>query len=186
MKRLTCFGSLLVCTVLLGFAAPLQAQPSESPILFSVPEADSGDVESLDAIIEALYDVISGAAGEERDWNRMRSLFIPEARMMPLGLREDEGVSIRLLSVGDYIASSGPILEETGFHEQELARRTERFGHMAHVFSTYEGRMETEDTVVRGINSIQLMNDGSRWWIVSVYWQAEGPDNPLPEEYLSE
>jgi len=39
---------------------------------------------------------------------------------------------------------------------------------------------------MRGINSIQLFYDGSRWWIVSIYWQQESPEYPIPEKYLSE
>jgi hypothetical protein len=162
-----------------------QATPAPgSPVIQSVPPADSADVASVDAIVAALYDVISGGAGQPRDWNRMRSLFIPGGRLMPTGRRPDGSTGMHLLSVNDYIAMSGPALERVGFTEHEIARRTEQFGHIAHVFSSYEGRMETEPTVIRGINSIQLMNDGSRWWIVSVFWEAERPDNPLPERYL--
>lgn len=89
------------------------------------------------------------------------------------------------MEVGDYTVSAGPRLERVGFREREIARRAERFGHIAHVFSTYERGMETEPTVVLGINSIQLLNDGTRWWVVSVSWEAERPDNPLPGRYLS-
>jgi hypothetical protein len=159
-------------------------QATSHPVAITVPAAKPEDVASIESIIAALYDVISGAAGQVRDWNRMRSLFIPDGRLMPSGVRPDGSVGIRLLSVNDYIASSGPVLERVGFREKEIARRVERFGHIAHVFSTYEGRMQTEPTVIRGINSIQLLNDGRRWWVVSVYWEAERPDMPLPREYL--
>lgn len=82
-------------------------------------------------------------------------------------------------------AEPGDLLVELGFREREIARREELFGNIAHVFSTYEGVREGDpEPFVRGINSIQLLNDGSRWWIVSVYWQAEGPVNPLPARYL--
>jgi hypothetical protein len=169
-------------------AAAVHAQtasaPQVHPVLVATPTAAPADVGSIDAIVTALYDVISGPAGEARDWNRMRSLFVPGGRLMPIGARQGGGFGMRLMEVNDYIALSGAMLERVGFREVELARRTERYGQMAHVFSTYEGRMETEATVIRGINSIQLMNDGSRWWIVSVFWDAERPDNPLPAEYL--
>ena len=122
-------------------------------------------------------------AGQPRDWNRMRSLFVPGGRLMPTGPRQGS-VAMRVLEVNDYIALSGPTLERIGFREREVARRTEEFGHIAHVFSTYEGRGEADSVATRGINSIQLMNDGARWWIVSVFWEAERPDNPLPEKYL--
>ena len=146
--------------------------------------ADPSDVESIDAIIAAAYDVISGPAGQARDWNRLRSLFVPTGRMMPVGVRPDDSVGMRLLQVNDYVAGSGPLLVEKGFHERELARRTERFGHIAHVFSTYEGKLDADGHVMRGINSIQLMHDGKRWWIVSLMWEAENPKLSLPAEYL--
>lgn len=158
--------------------------PVPHPVVLSVPAARPEDVESIDAILAALYDVISGPAGQARDWNRMRSLFIPGGRLMPTGVRPDGSVVTRILEVNDYIATSGPRLEQGGFREREIARRVERFGHIAHVFSTYEGRMETEPTVIRGINSIQLLNDGTRWWVVSIYWEAESSANPLPQQYL--
>jgi hypothetical protein len=161
-----------------------QAAPVPHPVVLTVPPARAEDVASIDAIIAALYDVISGPAGQARDWNRMRSLFIPGARLMPTGVRPDGSTVVRILEANDYIATSGPMLERVGFSEREIARRVEQFGHIAHVFSTYEGRMETEPTVIRGINSIQLLNDGTRWWVVSIYWEAESPSNPLPEQYL--
>lgn len=181
-------GSLLLALTLGAVAVPtLEAQTPQavpSPVITTTISADPADVESIDAIVTALYDVISGGPGEPRDWNRLRSLFIPGGRLMPVGQRAPGSLGIRLLEVNDYISNAGPTLERVGFTERELARRTDRFGNIAHVFSTYEGRAETEDRVVRGINSIQLLNDGTRWWVVSVYWQAESPENPLPAEYL--
>jgi hypothetical protein len=166
-------------------AAPAHAPPPPSqPVLFNGPAAADKDVASIDAIIAALYDVISGPSGQARDWNRLRSLFVPTARMMPVGVRPDGSAVMRLLQVNDYVASSGPVLLEKGFRERELARRTEQFGEIAHVFSTYEGTIEGEDHPMRGINSIQLMHDGKRWWIVSLMWEAENPKLSLPKQYL--
>ena len=165
-------------------AAAAHAPPPGQPVLFNGPAAAAKDVSSIDAIIAALYDVISGPSGQERDWNRLRSLFVPTARMMPVGVRPDGSAVMRLLQVNDYVASSGPVLLEKGFRERELARRTEQFGEIAHVFSTYEGTIEGEDQPMRGINSIQLMHDGKRWWIVSLMWEAENPKLSLPKQYL--
>ena len=156
----------------------------DHPVATSAPVAAQADVESLDAILGALYAVISGPVGQARDWNRLRSLFIPGARMMPIGERADGSVGIRLLAVNDYVALSGPLLVERGFRETELARRTEQFGHIAHVFSTYEGKVEG-GAPIRGINSIQLMHDGRRWWIVSLAWAPETASQPLPTQLLS-
>ncbi|MEW6737269.1 MAG: hypothetical protein AB1489_38650 [Acidobacteriota bacterium] len=151
-----------------------------------LPAANPTDVASMDAVIAALYDVISGPAGKKRDWGRMRSLFIPGAQLIACGKRPNGEFVYRVMDVEGYISSSGNYLETNGFFEREVARRGETFGNIAHVFSTYEARQRTEDAkpFMRGINNIQLMNDGKRWWIVSVYWQAESADNPLPEKYL--
>jgi hypothetical protein len=140
----------------------------------------------MDSAIAALYDVISGPAGKKRDWNRFRSLFIPGARMIPTGKRQSGEVASTVIDPEGYITRSSKFLEEQGFFEKESARRTEVFGNIAQVFSTYESRHKAEDKepFMRGINSIQLMNDGKRWWIVTVFWQAESPDNPLPKKYL--
>jgi hypothetical protein len=174
----------------LTFAAPAPAAAqapatSASPVIVPTPAADPADVASIDAIVAALYDVISGPQGQKRNWNRMRSLFLPGGRLMPVGPRQAGGNVIRVMEVNDYIALSGEQLEAMGFREREIANRTERFGNIAHVFSTYEGfRGDESQPFLRGINSIQLMYDGTRWWIVSVFWEAERPDNPLPEAYL--
>ena len=183
MKRLLLAALLLLPAAPAGAQATPAAAPVPGPVVVTVPAAAPADVASIDAIVAALYDVISGPAGRPRNWARMRSLFIPGGRLMPTGPRQ-AGAAMRVLEVNDYIALSGPQLERIGFRERELARRTEQFGHIAHVFSTYEGRSQTDTTVLRGINSIQLMNDGARWWVVSVFWEAERPDNRLPAKYL--
>ena len=167
-----------------AFAQSAPTPPPAQPVNFNVPAAAEADVASVDAIIAALYDVISGPVGQARDWNRMRSLFVPTGRLMPVGVRADGSAGMRILQVNDYIASSGHVLVEKGFTEKELARRTEQFGQIAHVFSTYEGTVAGDAPPMRGINTIQLMNDGKRWWIVSLMWQAENDTLKLPAEYL--
>jgi hypothetical protein len=115
----------------------------------------------------------------------MKSLFVPGARLIPVS-QVGEVRAARILSVEDYIARSSATLEKGGFFEREIARRMEKFGHIAHLFSTYESRRKADDPTpfIRGINSFQLMNDGRRWWIVTIFWEAEGPDNPIPPEFL--
>jgi hypothetical protein len=145
------------------------------------------DVESVDAIIASLYNVISGPAGEKRNWDRMRTLFIAEGKLMATGKRQDGTMGKRVMSVEDYITTSGPFLEKEGFFEREIGRKTEQYGSVVHVFSTYDSKrkLEEEKPFMRGINSIQLWNDGKRWWIVSVFWQAETPENPIPGKYIN-
>ena len=150
--------------------------------------ADPRDVESIDAIIAAAYDVISGPGGRKPDWDRERSLFYPNARIMPTASvpgRNDVELEPQLLNVEGYIARVEPILK-AGFYETEIARRTEEFGRIAHVWSTYESRhgLSDPEPFMRGINSFQLFNDGERWWILSVYWQHENAEHPIPQKYL--
>jgi hypothetical protein len=159
-------------------AAPQTAAPA--------PAANPSDVASLDAILKATYDTISGPAGQKRDWNRLRSLFMPGARMIPSGPRPDGSFSAQALDVEGYIARAGDYLEKNGFFETEIARRTDRFGNIAQVFSTYESRHKADEAkpFMRGINSFQLLYDGKRWWIVTIYWQQESEKHPIPQEYL--
>lgn len=151
----------------------------------SIPAAPA-DVESQDAIIAALYGVISGPAGETRNWDRMRTLFLPEARLVATGKRADGMMGKRVMMLEDYIKLSGPVLEKDGFFEKEISRKTDQYGSVVQVFSTYESRrtLNDEKPFVRGINSIQLWYDGKRWWILTIFWQGETPENPIPQKYL--
>lgn len=144
------------------------------------------DVASIDAIIGALYDVISGPAGQKRDWDRFRSLFAPNARLIPTGRRPDGSQVMRVLTAEEYATSVGPQLENSGFFEREIGRRADQFGGIAQVFSAYDSKRQATDSVpfARGINSIQLLNDGKRWWVVTIFWDSERPDNPIPAAYL--
>lgn len=178
--------SILAAVLVLACAAPAAAQqPPASTAEAPAAAAASADAASPEAVVAALYDVISGDAGQARDWDRFRSLH-PTARLMPSGAdREGRGVVLSV-TPDEYIARSEPFLLREGFHEREIARRSERFGRIMHVWSTYETLHSLSDPApfARGINSIQLFHDGARWWILSVYWQAETPDAPLPAEYL--
>lgn len=182
--RIACLVALLIASSTPAWAQSTPPATTPSPVASTAPTAAEADVASVDAIVKALYDTISGPAGKARDWKRLRSLLVPEARMMPVGKRPDGEVRMRILGVNDYIATSAPLIEKNGFSEREIARREERFGNIAQVFSTYEARTELEPIHLRGINTIQLMHDGKRWWIVSLMWQAEAPELPLPKDYL--
>lgn len=162
------------------------AAPARDPFA-AIPQAKPSDVRSTDAIIAALYDVISGDAGVKRDWDRFRSLFYPGARMIPTGRNAKTGqIGARIASPEDYIRANQTFLEGEGFHEQELFRHADTFGNMVQVFSVYEARNKLADAkpFLRGINSIQLINDGKRWWVMTLAWAPETPDNPIPPQYL--
>lgn len=160
----------------------IQTAMSQTP-----KEADPKDVASLDAIMKSVYDVISGDAGKPRDWGRFRSLFHKDARLIPSGKNAQTGVaSARALTPEDYITRTEPVFAKDGFHERELARHIDQFGNIAQVFSTYHAFRKSTDKepFLRGINSFQLLNDGKRWWVMTIYWQAETPDNQIPKKYL--
>ena len=129
----------------------------------------------------------SGDAGEARDWDRFRSLFAPGATLSPVGRPPDDSTyGRRVMTPAQYVEGAGTSLEANGFHEVEIHRVTEQYGIIAHTFSTYESRRRAADAepFARGINSFQLLYDGNRWWVVSIYWLQEGPDHPIPEKYL--
>ena len=188
MRRLTRVLSLATLIAISLVSSPLSLATAQAtaPPAAPTPAANPADVQSLDAIIAALYDVISGPAGQKRNWDRMRSLFIPNARLIPSGRRPDGTVTHRVLTVEDYIAASGPQLEKNGFFERELSRKTETFGNVTHAFSTYDSKRTAQDAqpFARGINSIQVLNDGTRWWIVTVFWDSERANNQIPAKYL--
>src|SRR5438876_12112433 len=181
---------MIAATIALATASPAQTPtptppPAATTAAQATPPANPADVATMDSIVAAVYDVISGPAGK-RDWDRFRSLFIPGARLIPTGPRPTGEVGSRVLTVEDYVQRAGAAFEKQGFFEREASRRLERFGNIAHIFSTYESRHAKDDAkpFQRGINSIQLMNDGRRWWVVTIFWQGEDEKNPLPAEYL--
>lgn len=149
--------------------------------------ARSADVVSIDGIVRAIYDVISGPAGG-RDWDRERSLFLPGALLVPARPLPEGGAVAEVLDVEGYIASRTPLFAAHDVWETEIARQVFVFGNIAHVLSSYELRRSSpaggELPTVRGVNSIQLFNDGKRWWIAAVIWDNERPGVALPENLL--
>lgn len=161
--------------------------PAAQPAQPAPPPANPADVASIESIVAAVYDVISGPAGQKRDWKRFESLFHPSARLVPTGRRRaDDARVARAITPQQYVEGNAAALETDGFFEKEIARTVDQFGPIAHVFSTYETRRASSDPTpfMRGINSIQLFNDGTRWWVMSIYWAQEGADNPIPAKYL--
>jgi hypothetical protein len=129
------------------------------------------DVATLDAIINATYDVISGPAGQARDWERFRSLYVPGARLMPVV--SGDKPAVRILTPEDYIRRVEPIFVKESFWERETSREVEMIGRIAHVLSHYESLHELNGTAFEhGTNSMQLFTDDSRWWVISVLWNT--------------
>ena len=131
------------------------------------------DVATLDAILHALYETVSGPVGKPRDWERFRSLFLPGGRLMPVVSMPGEKADVRLLSTEDFIQRVEPIFAVEDFWERETSRQTETFGHFAHVLSFYESlRSPDGPPFESSVNSIQLLNDGMRWWIINLMWNT--------------
>ena len=151
------------------------------------------DMDTVDHLVASLYEVISGAAGKPRDWDRFRSLFLPDGR---LGVVRPETPATKeapahkgdavFLTPDMYVQRDDPYFKTHGFFERSIANRVEEFGNLIHVWSTYESRHEENDSqpFTRGINSIQIVHSRGRFWIASVLWDDERPGLRLPEKYL--
>jgi hypothetical protein len=183
MTRLVTAALLLTALTLLSAQTP-QAAPTATPSPSPALALRQTDVDTIDHIIAAVYDVISGPAGQ-RDWERFRSLYYAGARMIPTRHDDQGNLIARVATPDEYAQRSQDFFTREGFFENSVANHVEQWGNIAHVWSTYESRhARGEKPFARGINSFQLLNDGHRWWILSVYWQAEDPAHPLPEKYL--
>ncbi|MGC2695314.1 MAG: hypothetical protein WA738_05930 [Candidatus Angelobacter sp.] len=179
--------AFLLVVFIYAAAQKPQSSPQATPAAPSTATAVSarpGDVDSIDHIIASVYDVISGPPGQ-RDWDRFNSLYYAGARMIPTR-RDDKGaITARVVTPEDYAKRAQDFFNKEGFFENSVANHVESWGNIAHVWSTYESHhAKGEKPFARGINSFQLFNDGSRWWILSVYWQQEDPAHSLPEKYL--
>ncbi len=152
-------------------------------LLAAAPVARAADGDTVQSVVSAVYQVISGPAGT-RDWDRFRNLFAEGARLISMRVTP-AGAAPLVMTPDDYIRRAGANFEKAAFYETELSQRTESFGAIAHVFSTYESRRApTAKPFARGINSFQLVKDGAAWKVMTILWDAEREGNPIPEKYL--
>ena len=163
----------------------LAATPS---LLSGQDAADPADVESVDAVMTALYEVVNRPPGEPYDWDRMVTLFLPEARLVP-NVEQTAG-DFMVLSPREFANWIDGMTDpsdpaDPGFQEEEIARRVDRFGDVAQVLSTYQKRYWGEDEILgRGINAINLVHNDGRWWVASIVWDEGVGAGPIPERYL--
>lgn len=178
--------SLSLMTLALGGAGVAFAQRPAAPhVAVAAIAPRPEDVASIDGILHAFYDVISGPAGQPRQWARDRTLYIPDVHFVSLSSDTAGHVRADVVDHQTFVDRSDASLVRRGFFETEIHRTTARFGNLVHVFSTYEMRERVDSPVFgRGINSIELFWDGTRWWIAGAQWDDERPDNPIPREYL--
>lgn len=202
MKQPNCIAALFVLAL---SSAAVKAQvanpsppPAPAPLVGSIashpgwPAAKPEDVNSPEGILAAVYSVISGPKGQTRDWDRMRSLFLPEARLIPAtnipaGPSSTASHSDAVfLTIDGYIARSSVRMTTAGFFEHSIHNEIEQFGNIVQIWSTYESRHTADDPTpfARGINSFQLLKDGDRYWVVNIFWDAESPAHPIPAKYL--
>ena len=145
------------------------------------------DLTSVDAVIEALYASISGPAGAPRDWELFHLLMHPgAARLISMDVDPEGRAVHRVMTPESFVESADGSLVANGFFEREIGFTQERFGNMVHRFSAYDSKRTLDDPepFSRGINSIQLLWDQGRWWIVTILWDRERADNPIPASML--
>lgn len=182
------FVCALVFPVALGSSVLAQAPPpSAAPrhVAVAAIPARGEDVSTLDGIVKAYYEVISGPAGQPRQWARDRTLYDPGVRFVEVEETKTGEIKAHVWTHQEYVDRTDPSFLSMGFDEREVHRVTERFGSIVNVFSTYETRRSQEGPVIaRGVNSLQLFHDGKRWWILGATWQSESPRLPIPKEFL--
>jgi len=172
-----------LCAAALGGIAQTKSKAHvEIPVVAANPE----DVSTIEAIVQADYESISGGVGVPRNWGRDLSLFDPHAWFVAFSTDSKSGV-VKKQSFNEqgYVDGSDALLVKVGWSEHELAHKIERFGNVATVLSSYEGKVASKgEAYSRGVNIYQLYFDGKRWWILSIVWDEERPGNPIPPELL--
>jgi hypothetical protein len=181
MQRTT-LALTLLWTIPAGTAAQEAADATSRP-----PSAEV-DLQSIGGVLTALYGAVQRPPGEGFRWDLLRAVAHPEAVMIPS--TEQQGGQMVVMSVEEFIAwgdefagGGGP--DDPGFAEEEIARRVERYGDVAQVFSTYQAHFWDDDEILaRGINAITLVWNEGRWWLTAIAWDEEVGAGPIPDAYL--
>ena len=141
---------------------------------------------TIDSTSNCLYPEIWTEKGKKKDWTLFKFLFHSDGKLITSGKNNESEFQIRYMKPDDYVKNSGSWIVKNGFIQKEVHRTVDAFGNMAHVFSTFEAYHDAKDEepFMRGINSIQLLYDGTRWWIVNIFWDNENRRNPIPRNYL--
>jgi hypothetical protein len=182
--RIACASRFAFATLSLILATEAAMSQSPNPPLGAAEAAaQPADVASPEAIVQTVYSVISGALGAPRDWPRLVSLMAPGAIFAVTGVGKDGTIRTRVFSVGDYVLASSRAAGTSAFYERGVIGPTWRYANTATVTSPYESRHAPDEAPFqRGVNTFQLAFDGTRWWIVSIAWEAETSAFPLPSE----
>lgn len=175
--------SFIPRTLLASVVLALSSHASAN-VLGATPACGAGPADPSSAspstLARALYEIVSGPAGAAKDWARLRRLHAPGALITPT-LHGEGGFLAAPQSLEQFIALNDKLFGQRGFFERELTQEVRVLGHVAHVWSAYETREKEDGPVrVRGVNTFQMLNDGTRWCILSATWDAETPAHPLP------
>ena len=177
-----CLGAALAAG---GLGAVGVFQPEDAQ---RMPDVAAEDLRAIDEAITGLYAVISGPAGEARDWDAFRAMFTPTAHMGACYTQPDGSIASVTMTPDEYIEQSGAMLVQIGFTERETHRVLEVYGPVAHAFSTYEGTGDENAGAplrVSGINSIQLVRTDDGWKVFSILWNQASADQPVPQRYTA-
>ena len=148
-----------------------------------IVEARAADVETIEGIVKASYETISGGVGVARQWGRDRTLFDPNSRSVAVAVDAKTGaITTHGMTEQEYADEEDASIVKNGFTERGIKHVIKRFGNVATVLSSYEGTVASGKAITRGVNIFQLYFDGKRWWILSMVWDEERPGNPIPPE----
>nr|WP_294943605.1 hypothetical protein [uncultured Mucilaginibacter sp.] len=166
---------------LLLFIATAFIRPASAQVLTKYGD----NVSTLDGIMKAYYDVVTVKKGDKPSYQRDSSLHIPDPRCGAVRTKKDGSKVFDYMTLKEFHKRSDEFLTQEGFVETEIGRKVEQFGNIYHVWSTYESRNTPDGPVIeRGINSIEMYNDGKRFWIIAWYFDEESKTNPIPKKYL--
>ena len=174
MKQLRLFHLFLILLMSLSVRTQTEATPYIE------------DTKSIQSVIDAYYDCISGPIGEKRDFNRLKNLFHPKAKLIyTYWNKEETQASTLIFNTMDEYIERLDYLDKKGFYEYEIKNSIDEFGAVSQVFSSYRYYVEDKSIPPRtGITSYQLFFDGDRYWILSMLWTFETPTNKIPDTYL--
>jgi hypothetical protein len=194
--RLCCFLLGLTLNASTQQSTPASASPPPVGTLECHPDwpaaKNPGDVDTVNHLIASLYDAVSGPAGQ-RDWDRFRSLFVPDGRIVSI-IPESAATKAKPARKGDavfltpdmFVQQNDSYFKTHGFFERSIAHRVEEFGNLIEVWSTSELRNAKDDPqpFSRAIDSFQIVHAHGRFWIANLLFDHERPGVTLPAKYL--
>ena len=175
MNNYTKLRTLSILVIFFMLSGNLKSQEKE--------KIYSNDVTSVENIVTAVLESISGDKGVERDWKRFRNLFLPTAQINAV-FHKNDGPWIKIHTINKFVDIAGTWYVDNGFREYTYKNQIDTFGNIAHVFQSYGAKLADGVEIERGINSFQLVYVKERWWVVNLIWDSETEQNKIPKKYL--